>query len=123
MWSDLQSEANGKKEVTDEETADMSNPTLGICGAQMPATPRKNLICDLPAGHDGWHSAPDYTAMEPGVLQVVPRADWSDENSPESKLARIEALCTGAEFAEYEESGPAYVQVDAIRAILLDDAV
>jgi hypothetical protein len=45
----------------------------GMCGNSGPG---RNVLCQLRAGHPGWHEGKDYEALQPGVVGFPHIAHW-----------------------------------------------
>jgi hypothetical protein len=53
--------------------AEIAPPQAGMCGN---AGPGRNVLCQLRAGHLGWHEGKDYEALQPDVLGIPHIAHW-----------------------------------------------
>lgn len=65
---------------------------VGICGNVAPSATESapHLVCDLPAGHDGWHGADNHSAAPAGYIPS--RCSWGLADPPPEEAESMDLL-------------------------------
>ena len=64
----------------------MSTPVVGICGNTIANISGDPMVCDLPAGHEGWHSCEQHPSAAPigtpWLTSTANRCHWTKRPTP-----------------------------------------